>query len=77
MARLKEEEISRLVKELNKYFKSEALFGKGGFFIKGKGFITLPQARKITGLKGKPRVKREVSGGYGEYATLRKIVGRM
>lgn len=77
MARLSPEETSKLVKALKKYYKTDVLSSKGGFFIKGKGFITLAKARQITGIKGKERVRRGKTGGYGDYATLRKIAGRM
>ena len=40
---------------VEKHYHSPALAGKGGFFIKGHGFITTAQARKITGIKGKTR----------------------
>jgi len=77
MAGLSPSEISELVKSLEAYFKTDVLYGKGGFFIRGKGHISLPKARKITGIKGKAIKPTMVTGGYGDYATLCKIMGKM
>jgi len=66
-----------LIVALKKHYKTDVISGKGGFFVKDKGFITLVQARKITGIKAVPRQKKGKTGGYGDYATLRKIVGKM
>jgi len=77
MAELSIEQKQKLIKALRKHYKADVMYGKGGFFIKGKGHITIAQARKITGIKGETRQPRPKTGGYGDYATLRKIVGRM
>lgn len=70
-------EQQRLVGALKKHYKTDVLSGKGGFFVKGKGFITLATARRVTGIKAKARKARGVHGGYGDYAIMRKIVGRV
>ncbi len=49
--------------------------GKGGFWIRTKGFYTLAQARKITGIKATPRPARQVLMPYGDYATIAQING--
>ena len=68
---------SKLIKALKKHYKTDVLSAKGGFFIKGKGFITLAKARQITGIKGKKRAPTKVHGGYGDYAIMHKIAGKM
>jgi len=47
--------------------------GKGGFWIKGKGFITIAQARKLTGIKATPRNYSPVMSAWGDYATIAQI----
>jgi len=68
----------KLLSELKKYFNAEVLTAKGGFFVKGHGFISISKARKLTNvvseMKRQPKSK---TGGYGDYAILRKIVGKM
>lgn len=47
----------------------EVLAGKGGFWIKGKGFITTAQARKTTGIKSKEtRKPQQIISAGGEWA---------
>lgn len=83
MVRLSQQEINQLVSALAKHYGTEVMYGKGGFFIRGKGnvktsHISLAKARSITGIKAEAkRNPRKVSGGYGDYAILRKIVGRV
>jgi len=78
MAELSPEQKKKLVEALKKHYKADVLSAKGGFFIKGKGFITLTNARKITGIKSiVKRTPRGKTGGYGDYAIIRKIAGRM
>ena len=64
-----------LLEALKSHFNSEVLTGKGGFFIKGHGFITIAQARRITGIKAKPRTKHARIMPYGDYATIAQING--
>lgn len=66
-----------IIEKLKQKHKTDVVSGKGGFFIKGKGHISITKARKETGVKAAPRQKRGKSGGYGDYATIRKISGRM
>jgi hypothetical protein len=77
MASLSQSEREKLLKALKKHYKADVLSGKGGFFIRGKGHISLATARKVTGIKGQTRQRRPKSGGYGDYAIIRKIAGRM
>lgn len=53
----------------------EVIYGKGGFWIKDEGFITLAQARKMTGVAAPKREKREEIQPYGDYATIFMING--
>lgn len=55
---------------VEKYYGSPALAGKGGFFIKGHGFITTAKARKVTGVKGKTRNPPKKLSAWGDYATI-------
>lgn len=63
-----------LAEKLGKH-QWDVLQGKGGFWIKGKGFYTIAQARKITGIKATPRPARERISAYGDYATIALING--
>ena len=55
---------------IEKHYKSPVLAGKGGFWIKGHGFITTAKARKITGIKGKTRNPPQRLAAWGDYATV-------
>ena len=77
MAGLSQEQRQKLIKALKKHYKVDVVSGKGGFYIRGKGHITIAKARQVTGIKAEPRQKRGKTGGYGDYATIRKIAGRM
>ena len=70
-------ETHNLWKALKEYYKTDVMTAEGGFFVRGKGFIPLAKARKVTGIKAKPRAIRGKTGGFGDYAILRKIVGRV
>lgn len=65
----------KLYEALKGIYKSEILAGKGGFWIKDRGFITLQQARKITGIRGKKRMRRDAVRPWGDYATIAIING--
>lgn len=77
MAGLSQGQKTKLVKALKKHYKADVMYGKGGFFVRGKGHISMATARRVTGIKAEPRKRRGKTGGYGDYATLRKIVGRV
>jgi len=52
----------------------DVCFGKGGAWIKGKGFYTIAQARKLTGIPVEhPRTHRQQISAYGDYATIAMI----
>ena len=53
----------------------EVISGKGGFWIKGKGFISLRQAQKMTNILPIKRLLRERIGAYGDWAIIAKING--
>jgi len=55
---------------VEKHYKSPTLAGKGGFFVKGVGFISTAKARKITGIKGKTRNPPRKLQAWGDYATI-------
>ena len=51
MAELSLSQKRELIKALKKHYKADVAYGKGGFFVRGKGHITISKARKITGIK--------------------------
>jgi hypothetical protein len=53
----------------------EVLSGKGGFWIKGEGFLTLAQARKRTGIAAPEREARPQQQPWGEFATITLLNG--
>jgi hypothetical protein len=55
---------------VEKYYKAPTLAGKGGFFVKGHGFISTAKARKLTGIKGKTRNPPKTLSAWGDYATI-------
>ena len=58
------------------YGKENILAGKGGYWIKNKGFITTSQARKITGIKSsQTRQPAMVVGPAGEWAFVAMFNG--
>ena len=61
-----------LAEQLGKHHY-DIIYGKGGFWIRGKGFYTIAQARKLTGIKATPRNNRTVMLAWGDYATIAQI----
>lgn len=53
----------------------EVLKGKGGFWIKGEGHITLAHARKRTGIAAPARQRRERQQAWGDFATIAILNG--
>ena len=62
-----------LHRAIERHFKADALFGKGGFWVKGHGFVTLAKARRITGVVGVKRQPREYIAPYGDWAMVGAI----
>jgi hypothetical protein len=55
---------------------TDACSGKGGFHIRGRGFVSLAQARKETGVNmAAKREPRMVQGAWGDYATIAMMNG--
>lgn len=52
------------------YHTEDAGYGKGGIFVKGVPWISIAQARKITGIKGKERECKPRQKPWGDYATV-------
>lgn len=53
-----------------------ACTGKGGFHVEGRGFVTLAQARKETGINmAAKREPRMVQGAWGDFATIAMLNG--
>jgi hypothetical protein len=48
----------------------EVLKGKGGFWIRGEGHITLAQARKRTGTAAPKRERRATQPAWGDFASI-------
>ena len=53
----------------------EAMYGKGGFWIKGSGFFTLKEVCKQYGIVPEPRQIRERISAYGDWATIAYLNG--
>ena len=51
-------------------YQADVIQGKGGFWVKGHGFITLAAARKITGIPATTRRVVERQSAWGDYATI-------
>lgn len=66
-----------LLNALKKHFGTEDIMaGKGGFWVKGHPFVTIKQARQLTGVKGIKRAPRgERILAWGDYATIAMING--
>ena len=77
MAELSGKQKAKLSGALKRHYKVDVAYGKGGFFVRGKGHITVAQARRVTGVKAPARPRKAKTGGYGDYAILRKIAGRV
>ena len=78
------DEVCRLInkprnkREAKQYYKIDDIcYGKGGFFIKGIGFKTVAQARKLTGLK--PDCTRQANNNIinNDYNWLCRIAGKV
>jgi len=65
----------KLCEALKGIYGEFIMVGRGGFWIKDHGFVTLAQARKITGIRGKERKKRIAVNAWGDYATIAMING--
>jgi len=58
----------------------ETLTGKGGYFVKGEGFLSAAQARKLAGLPApqrQPRRRRQRQPAWGEWATIAALHGKL
>lgn len=54
----------------------EACAGKGGFFVKDRGFVSLRDARKETGISmAKTRTPGTRVSAYGDYAMIACLNG--
>ena len=51
----------------------DVIKGKGGFWIRGEGFVSLAQARKRTGVIAPKRQKRIRQAPYGDLAWIAAI----
>jgi len=79
MAETKQSQRKLLLEKLAEIYKTDVCYGKGGFFIRGNGWISFSQARKITTIEVPEELKRENGKvlSYGDYATIAGINGRM
>ncbi len=61
-----------------RYGADHVLKGKGsGFFVRGKGVMSLAKARKETGIKAPARVFRGKQLPWGDYATIAALAGKL
>lgn len=59
-----------LMDALEKATGMPVLHGKGGFWIKGHGFVTIAKARRMTGVPAPERRVRERVPAWGDYAII-------
>lgn len=57
----------------DKYGADNVIYGKGGFWVKGQGFLSLSQARKLTGILAPKREFCPRVSAWGDYATIAMI----
>lgn len=57
----------------------EAVYGKGGFFVRGQGHVSFDAARNLAGVAVPEGLRREQREAilYGDAATVHMIAGRM
>ena len=55
----------------------EAIYGKGGFWLRDQGFKTFAQARKIAGVEAEYIERQARATPYGDYATIAALSGRL
>ena len=49
---------------------SDILQGKGGFWVKNRGFFSLAKARTMTGISAPKRKPQKVQSAWGDWATV-------
>ena len=63
-----------LYEAIKKYFNIDnVMTGKGGYFVKGHGFVSTGKARRLTGIKAQERNFRPRISAYGDYAWIAKL----
>lgn len=55
---------------LSEHYHADVLQGKGGFWIRGHGFLSLAKARRLTGMAPQPRPPVIRQAAWGDYATI-------
>jgi len=55
---------------LEAQYKTDVMYCKGGFLLRGKPAISMAKARQITGIAGKKRNPRMHYMPGGDYATI-------
>lgn len=57
----------------------EAVYGKGGFFLRGEGFVSFAKARRLAGVAVSEGLRRERREAvlYGDAAIVHLIAGRI
>jgi hypothetical protein len=66
---------TKIVMGALKAMGKEVISGKGGFWIRGEGFVTLAQARRLVGIPAPKRVKKAPAKPWGDYATIAALNG--
>jgi len=51
----------------------EVVKGKGGFHVKGEGFLSLREARRLVGIKAPARQFRSRQSAFGDWTTVKMI----
>jgi hypothetical protein len=57
----------------------EAMYGKGGFWLRGRGHVTFAQARKLAGVDVSDELRRRSRARilYGDAAIIHAIAGKV
>ena len=65
---------ARVILEAYRAQGQDACAGKGGFFLRGRGFVSLRKARRETGINmAKTRQPAMVQGAWGDYAIVKML----
>ena len=70
-------EKAAIAEALRRHYHAEVMYGKGGWWVKGHGHITVAEARRLTGIEAAPRAKRSRSLPWGDYASIAAMHGKL
>lgn len=53
----------------------DVLYGKGGFWLRGQGWVSFADARRLSGVKAAPANRQPRVSAYGDWAWVAAING--